>query len=1237
MKNDQKPFYETVAEKLIEQLREGTAPWQKPWEPGEVGAFMPINPTTGKRYRGINALQLMSEGRSDQRWLTYKQAEGLDAQVRKGEKGTPIQYWKFTDEQNKMVDGKQVFDNRGEPVKETVMLERPRVFLATVFNAEQIDGLPPLAPRMEQRWSAQENAEQILRASGATFRQGEHDRAFYRPSSDSIHLPAREQFATADNYYATALHELGHWTGHSTRLNRDLAHPFGSEGYAKEELRAEIASMILGDELGIGHDPKQHAAYVGSWIKALQDDPLEIFRAAADAEKIQEYIMGLTQKQIERENLDIASNLREIRNAYIRSAAVDQARHTFAAEVTALEKLDAAIDAGLAEAVSIPPEWTGGTQILGMIEDNVEAKSDQIPSYYRLTGERPDGSYETMADYLELANANELEARLREIHQLAESVQLARQPIMPPADDSKALAGATSADRAEAWTLARIDTGKLARSLDGATLAQLQRVHTIFADMEPLSADTNSFWQRHELPRDVPALADQIESAKKLVTVRQSDAVVAAARLDLVSGEAVDRERLGAALDREAKGNLGFVLPHDWTGRTYVRGNVTEEVDGKLIVSMAEAKGVEAESWGVYAQVSDGLYEFLDDRPTEQLADDLAERLAVIDARSTVSEHEKAAKLARINEQRVRRNPDSTDEDISAAKEARKNAEFVASTNDAELQRRIELEELQRTQQAAPVDAHKAAPKNLISVPYKEKEEAKAKGAKWDRNEQSWYVPQNIDPAPFAKWARKPSQRAPGEAQAPAAAEAQPSAAKAAEGRIYLAVPYSERMDAKAAGAVWDKVAKSWYAGPDADMAKLDKWKPENVPAQQTPAMTPKEEFAEALTSIGCIISGEHPVLDGKPHRISVEGEKFSKNSGSGFYVGHMDGHPAGYMKNNKTGEELTWKSKGYTLSAEDRAQLAAEAAQKLQQREAHQSQLQEQAAKRVATQLRKLDPVEHATPYMLAKGIEPQAGAFTDKDGKKTYLPAVDVDGKQWTMQYIQANGTKRFAKDSRKEGCFHVVGGDLDDLAKAPAIVVGEGYATMSDVTRSLGFATVSAFDSGNLIQVAQALHQKFPGKPMVIAGDDDRHLELTLGVNPGRTKAEEAADLVGGKALLPVFAPGEASYPAGLDPVTPDSYREHQKTGNTLSGEQLAAIEQMKRHTDFNDVANRSALGREGVDRQVRSFVDVVIAKHHGVQVDQLQPLDQMDVQQQEQTKVQPLQDDKPKRQRKVAKVA
>src|ERR1043166_1269688 len=153
MADVKKLFHERVAENLIEQLKQGTAPWQKPWEPGDPGLFLPINPTTGKRYRGMNVIQLMSQGRTDTRWMTYKQAAAAGWQVRGGEKGTSIQFWKFSEEQTKT-------EENGEPVKVTVLLERPKVFYATVFNAEQIDGILPSESRKPEQWSAHERAEQ---------------------------------------------------------------------------------------------------------------------------------------------------------------------------------------------------------------------------------------------------------------------------------------------------------------------------------------------------------------------------------------------------------------------------------------------------------------------------------------------------------------------------------------------------------------------------------------------------------------------------------------------------------------------------------------------------------------------------------------------------------------------------------------------------------------------------------------------------------------------------------------------------------------------------------------------------------------------------------------------------------------------------------------------------------------------------------------------------------------------
>lgn len=293
-----KEYAEEVASRIIEQLEQGTAPWQKPWQAGELR--LPYNPTTHKEYRGMNSLWLHAQGLTDPRWMTYNQAASEGAQVRKGSKGTAIVYWKFTEE-HKATDeqGRPILDpETGKPKTLTVSLERPRSFMAVVFNAEQIDGLPPLESKpLGSEPERHARAELILTHSGADIRHQSGDRAFYRPSTDQITLPERAQFSTADTYYATALHELGHWTGHPSRLDRDLSHPFGSEGYAREELRAEIASLMLGERLDISHDPGQHAAYVGSWIKVLKEDPKEIFRAAAEAERMTSYVLNFEQEQ----------------------------------------------------------------------------------------------------------------------------------------------------------------------------------------------------------------------------------------------------------------------------------------------------------------------------------------------------------------------------------------------------------------------------------------------------------------------------------------------------------------------------------------------------------------------------------------------------------------------------------------------------------------------------------------------------------------------------------------------------------------------------------------------------------------------------------------------------------------------------------------------------------------------------------------------------------------------------
>lgn len=277
-------YRKAVTERLIGMLESGTAPWQKPWDAGIAAMNRPHN-FNGRPYHGVNALMLwctaIDKGYEDPRWLTFKQVNKLGGHVNKGEKAQIVEYWQWEKE----------VENPETGEKEKVPLEHPKVYRAAVFNADQCTGLPKLR-RQAQQWSPVERAENIISANGVPVTHNTDGSAFYSPGGDYICLPPRESFATVDAYYSTLLHEVGHSTGHPTRLNREFGGPFGSEGYAREELRAELASTFLCGELGIattGSD-EQHAAYVKSWVSALKNDYNEIFRAAADAEKICNYL-----------------------------------------------------------------------------------------------------------------------------------------------------------------------------------------------------------------------------------------------------------------------------------------------------------------------------------------------------------------------------------------------------------------------------------------------------------------------------------------------------------------------------------------------------------------------------------------------------------------------------------------------------------------------------------------------------------------------------------------------------------------------------------------------------------------------------------------------------------------------------------------------------------------------------------------------------------------------------------
>jgi antirestriction protein ArdC len=237
----------------------------------------------------------IQNGYTDNRWLTFRQALAVGAQVRKGEHGTQICFPATHYEVTKKENGKPVIGRDGQPEKVYVKYDQPRMKYYTVFNAAQVDNMPPQPAREKvNEWTRHERAEVILRESNAVIIYG-GDRAFYSPSLDRIQLPTPEQFPSGDRFYATALHELAHWTGSGSRLNREGItgnYEFGSPEYAKEELVAEITSLIVGSELQIGHDPERHASYVQEWVRILEDNPKEILTACSAASKAQDYVLA---------------------------------------------------------------------------------------------------------------------------------------------------------------------------------------------------------------------------------------------------------------------------------------------------------------------------------------------------------------------------------------------------------------------------------------------------------------------------------------------------------------------------------------------------------------------------------------------------------------------------------------------------------------------------------------------------------------------------------------------------------------------------------------------------------------------------------------------------------------------------------------------------------------------------------------------------------------------------------
>lgn len=704
-------FRENVVNTLLEQMEAGTAPWQKPWEPGRIRQPS-FNPATGKAYRGMNQVWLEAQGYADPRWVTYRQAQANGYQVRKGEKGTQVEYWQWSERRPMINDqGQPMLDAEGKQRYQDTRLDRPKVFHAVVFNGSQIDGLEPYVGR-EPDFNPVERAEQILAGLNVPIHHDQRDRAFYRPDSDEIHMPPKGWFKGQYEYYATALHEGGHATGHSSRLARDGG-PFGSEDYAREELRAEIASYMMTTELGLGHYPERHAPYVKSWMSAIREDRNALFQATRDAEVIRTWVFEPEKR------LELAPGKEQAKeqtqalsmSAGRSSALFDDQRRRMAVEGM-FEKHPGAQ----------PTLWATHLQdslvLTGSREDNRLMSADQLKD--RLYG--ADISTDNLVRFLgqsaELANwgnlalrslpehdgstprahhqhFNRLAERFKKIDWLSDIAASPerrgkgaefRNEVMAELQKEAGQSAAHKDFLSAMWDLdgpgesnriAKPEWYVLPHERTDELLQRFSRpIHQAPAQHKSMEVSMREEAAKYVLTKnEVPTLFDNVTEAVQAFVERFDDGYI--------------------TLDRQTNQHNDRVIGHDWynDGSNHRYTYLTPEV--------------ERLHNGVRFQNSE-----------------LASKHVI--PKNTEVEASIVEKVAEFRRYEIRM------QELDASIAERK-----AEQN--------ELVDLQDSQQK----------RTYLNVPFREKNEAKNLGAKWDRRNKAWYVNEGTDLKPFAKWQEK--------------------------------------------------------------------------------------------------------------------------------------------------------------------------------------------------------------------------------------------------------------------------------------------------------------------------------------------------------------------------------------------------------------------------------------------------------------------------------------------------
>jgi len=317
MDNNYPPLSEKVAKKLIADFKAGTSIFQNPVkEDGKAAFALPYNPATDKNYRGHVALILMMQGREDARWMSFDKASYNKTPVRKEEKGTWINFYASSEIQPLLNDkGEKELKENGKPKTHRVKLDEPVLKEYALFNGEQLNNLREWKQVQEEKNALQplspiERAQNIIDASKVSLAENSNA-VYYDRETDSIEVPDKDLFESPEKYYNAVLHEMTRWATQDGRLNEPMGAEAGSDNYFREELRTNIASLLIGTELNLGYEMSNEEELISNWSAMLKEDPSELFEAASDAQVIADYVLAFEKKVELKQEIDQAIPVRD--------------------------------------------------------------------------------------------------------------------------------------------------------------------------------------------------------------------------------------------------------------------------------------------------------------------------------------------------------------------------------------------------------------------------------------------------------------------------------------------------------------------------------------------------------------------------------------------------------------------------------------------------------------------------------------------------------------------------------------------------------------------------------------------------------------------------------------------------------------------------------------------------------------------------------------------------------------